>query len=184
MYKFSFIVLVSVLVLLILPGCLTVEKKVYTFEITGKNSGKLTIKFINIMSVKDGDTDVSNEDFDELINTYIESDEIEKDYPKATNIQKRLFEENGQLCAEMILEFPDLETARLYQYNPKSPYMFCVKSAYDSENYIASNGTFGGEIMPVVFWDTKLETLSLTTEITKPDESTVSLVDKYRQWKK
>lgn len=181
-----FLVTLSLLFLaaVILPGCLTVEKKQYSFEMTGKNSGKLTIKFINIMSVKDGETDVSSEDFEELVNTYLEGDEIEKDYVNATNIQKRLFEEDGKLCAEIILEFPDLETARLYQYNPKSPYMFCVKSAFDSENYVESNGTYGGEIMPVVFWDDKLTQLTLSTEITAPDETTVGMIDKYRAWKK
>jgi hypothetical protein len=36
--------------------------------------------------------------------------------------------------------------------------------------------------MPVVFWDQGLKTLTLSTDITFPDTTTISLLDKYHEW--
>jgi hypothetical protein len=183
MKKASLFILVLGIVSFILSGCLTCEKKEYSFELTGKNSGKLTIRFINIMSVMDDSTDISADDFEELINTYVYGDQLESDYPDAINIQKNLYEENGMLCAEVTMEFNDLASVKLFQYDKESPYMLALANALDTESYYESNGTFGGENMPVVFWPIDLKILTLQTQVTPPNETTVSLLDQYRQWK-
>jgi len=167
----------------LLSGCLTCEKKEYSFEMTGKNSGKLTIRFINIMSVMDEGNDVSSEDFDELINTYLYGDQLENDFPEATDIQKKLYEENGMLCAEVTMQFDHLDAVRLFQYDRKSPVMYSLCSAWENETFLDANGTYGGEVMPVVFWPEGTTTLSLTTQVTIPDESCVSLIEQYNNWK-
>lgn len=182
MRKFKLLFL-SIPVLLFLSGCLTVEKKEYTFQMKDNNSGTLTIKFVNIMSMKDDALDVSQGDFEELVTNYIEGTEIEKDYEKAMVRSKRLYEENGVLCGEVIIDFDNLASVGLYQYDSKSPLMFNVGSFLDSETYLTSNGEFGGEVMPVVFWAKSLKTLTLTTYITDPDETTVGLLTEYREWK-
>lgn len=169
---------------LAVTSCLTVEKKEYTFEFTGENSGTLTIRYINILSVMDDTTDVSAADFQELLDKYIEGDQLSQDYPGATNLRKKLYEDNGRLCAEIVLDFPDLAAARLYQYDRKSPLMLCISAAYDSETYVTSNGTFGNDYMPVVFWPSGSKKLELTTSITAVDETTIPLVEAYRNWKK
>jgi len=184
MKKHLFTFLAFIALSFLVSGCLTVEKKEYIFTLTGKNSGTLTMKFINIMSIKDDSTDMSSEDFEELLSSYVNGDQIEKDYPTATNIRKKLYEENEQLCATVTLDFPDLATARLYQHDKKSPYMLCIKSALDSESYLDSNGEYGGEVMPVVFWEPRLTKLTLSTEVTQPEGNTISLLDNYRKWKK
>lgn len=183
MQKINLSILAFVLLAFLVSSCLTVEKKEYTFELTGKNSGILTIKYINIMSIKDDTTDVSEADFEELINTYYKGDQLEKDYPDVVNIEKRLYEENGVLCGEVTIEFTDLVTARLYQLNKKDPIMFSVQSTYDSETFLESNGEYGGEIMPVVFWPPKEKFLRLITSVMQPDETMISLVEEYREWK-
>ena len=172
-----------ILVAVLMTGCLTVEKKEYSFQLKDNNSGSLTIKFINIMSMKDDALDVSQNDFEELVTNYIEGTEIEMDYEKAIVRSKRLFEENGVLCGEIIIDFNDLASVGLYQYDSKSPLMFNVGSFLDSETYLNSNGEFGGEVMPVVFWPKSLKTLTLSTYITDPDESTVPLLTEYKEWK-
>ncbi|MFU8843995.1 MAG: hypothetical protein ACNA7V_09340 [Bacteroidales bacterium] len=161
-------------------SCLTIEKKVYTFEMKDNNSGTLTIKYVNIMSIKDDNTDVSEADFEELISEYIDGNKLESDYPGAVVKSKRLFEENGELCGEVIIEFTELASVGLYQYDSKSPYMFNIGSFFDSESYLSSNGEFGGDVMPVIFWPRNLKTLTLTTLTTTPDESTVGLVSLFR----
>jgi hypothetical protein len=172
-----------ILLAFLFTGCLTVEKKEYTFQLKDNNSGTLTIKFINIMSMKDDALDVSQGDFEELITNYIEGNEIEVDYEKALVRSKRLFEENGTLCGEVIIDFDNLASVGLYQYDSKSPLMFNVGSFLDSETYLNSNGEFGGEVMPVVFWPKSLKTLTLSTYITDPDETTVGLLTEYHEWK-
>lgn len=163
-------------------SCLTVEKKEYTYELKSDNSGKLTIKYINIYSIMDDGQDVSTADFNELIDKYINGDQLIQDFPAASNINKRLFEENGQLCGEVTLEFNDLNSARLYQYDQNSPVMMNISTAFDSETYLSSNGDYGNDHMPVVFWPKNAKKLSVTTSVSTPDETGVSLVDAYRNW--
>ena len=181
--------IIFTLLAIIISSCLTVEKKTYKFEITGKNSGKLTIKYVNLMSMPDymeeegGDN--SWADFEDLIETYINGTRIENDYPMASNIQKRLFEENGQLCGEVTMDFTNLEAVRLYQFDKKSPVCFSISNTIDGESYVTSNGILGSsDFMNVVFWKSGTKVMEVTTQVTTPDEETQSLVKHYRAWKK
>jgi len=169
--------------ILFLSSCLTVEKKEYTFEFTDKNAGKLTIKYINIMSTMDDTLDVSATDFDELVNTYLNGTSLEDTYPNAKVIDKRLFEENGKLCGEVIIEFKDLKDVKLYQHDPKGPYMMMVGQLMDSESYSSSNGEYGGEEFSVVFWDKSEKVLRLTTMVSEETEDCISLLPHYNDWK-
>jgi len=183
MQKFRLIIIAIAFLAFAMSSCLTVEKKQYTFEFTGNNSGKLTIKYINIMGSEDDSTKTTEEDFYELIDDYYNGDKIEKNYPYATNIQKRLFEENGQLCGEVTMNFNNLSAACLYQYDKKSPIMFSISQALDSEEYLESNGTYGGEFMKVVFWPKGTKKLTITTKVSSPDSYTSLLAD-YKKWRK
>jgi len=183
MKKFGLYSFFLAVIVFILSGCLTVEKKEYKFEFTGENSGKLTINYINIMSIMDDTLDVSKEDFDELLSSYIYGDQIESEYPDAINIEKDLYEENGVLCAKVTMEFTNLNDVLLYQYDKNCPYMKNLGNALDTEYYLESNGDYGGENMPVVFWSKELQVLDLITEVTGPDETTISLVERYKEWK-
>jgi len=183
MKKQNFIWIGVIISVLFMSGCLTCEKKEYTFEFTGKESGRLTIKYINLISTMDDTIDVSEEDFSSLMNDYYEGSEIENEFPDAVLISKRLFEEDGVLCGEIVLEFENLSAGHLYQHRGKGPMMYCLGCySIDSEYYYESNGEYGGDIMPVVFWDSGMKTLTLTTDVTYPDETTVSLLDRYQEW--
>ncbi len=166
-------------------SCLTVEKKKYVFEMTGKNTGKLTITYINIFSQMDDTLDVSEEDFDELINDYINGSTLEDSYPLASNIQKRLYEENGKLNGEVTMDFASFDAARLYQFDKKSPIAFSVSQSIDGESFESSNGTLGNkDYMNVVFWSPKAKSLEITTTVNEyNEEDCVSLVKQYRRWK-
>lgn len=168
---------------LLLSSCLTIEEKEYTFEIKEDGSGSLRIKYINILSMKDDTATVTKSDFQELVTNYIEGDQLGQDYPDAVIRSKRIFEEGGVLCGEVIIDFKTLRSVGIYQYDPNCPYMFNINSFLDSESFVSSNGDYGGDIMPVVFWPKTLNRLKLSTSITIPDETTISLVDEYRMWK-
>lgn len=178
----SLFVLVT-LTAILFSGCLTVEKKEYTFEFTGENSGILTIRYINIMSIMDDGADVSEADFDELITSYLYGSEIEDEYPLANVISKRLYEEEDLLCAEVMIEFPDLNSVKLHQFDKNSGYYYALCQCLNSENFFSSNGNFAGADVPIVMWPAKTKKLELVTLINEPDESTMSLVDNYRLWK-
>ncbi|MBE0663940.1 MAG: hypothetical protein IH597_15895 [Bacteroidales bacterium] len=166
----------------LLGGCLTVEKKEYVFEFTGENSGILTIRYINIMSVMDEEADVSETDFDELVNSYLYGSELEDEYPMAVVTGKRLYEENEMLCAEVIIEFADLAAAKLHQFDKDSYYMYALCQCLNSESFFSSNGSFGSEEVPVIIWPSKFNKLELTTLVTEPDETTISLLPNYQAW--
>lgn len=184
MKKYYLGLIAVIITVLFLSGCLTCEKKEYTFEFTGKDSGRLTIKFINVMSTMDDSVDISEEDFNSLITDYYQGTELENGFPEATLVSKRLFEENGVLCGEIIFDFAGMAAGHLYQHKDKGPIMYCLSCySIDSEYYNESNGEYGGEVMPVVFWDQGLKTLTLTTDVTYPDETTVGLLDRYKELK-
>ncbi len=175
-----FIVLIGML-LIALPSCLTVEKKEYRFEFSGKESGVLTIKYVNIMSVIDDDGDVEA-DFNELINEYLQGDLIENNFRFSKILSKRLFEEKGVLCGEVKLEFTELTAAHLFQYEEDGPIMMSLNTGAGMEEYASSNGNYGGEIMPIVFWSDEKSCLDHITNITKPDHTSISLLDKFKEW--
>jgi hypothetical protein len=183
MKKISLLSLIAILVLFVLNGCLTVESKEYTFELTGPNSGKLTITYINILSTMDDSVDVSAEDFEELLSNYLYGESLETDYPDAINVEKELFEENGVLCGRITMEFTDLSAVKLFRYRSSGPYMLNIGSFLDTETFIESNGDFGGDYMPVVFWPEDTKVLTLKTGVAQPDETTVSLLEDYNEWR-
>jgi len=189
MKRFIRFSLIFTVLALIATSCLTVEKKIYKFEFTGKNSGKLTIKYVNLMSMADYDAeegaDNSQADFEDLTDNYINGSNIETNYPLATNVTKRLFEENGKLCGEVTMEFNNLEAVRLYQFDKKSPICFSVSNSIDGESYETSNGTLGNsEFMNVVFWKTGTKQLEVTTTVTADDGENLSLLPHYKKWKR
>jgi hypothetical protein len=176
-------ILLALALTLTLASCLHVEKKKYTFELTGENSGKLTIKYINIFSNKESDTlDISDKDYESLINDYLEGNKLEEDYPGARNFKKRIFEEDGVLCGEVTMEFESLDVVKLFKYDKTSPLMYYYKTAND-EKFLETNGKTTNT-MPVVFWDKNSKKLELTTKQDEFGATSVSLVEQFRKKKK
>jgi hypothetical protein len=178
------IVLIAVLAFFV-SSCLTVEKKKYEFEFTGKSTGTLTITYVNLFSQMDDSLDISEEDFDELIEDYINGTTIEDEFPLATNIKKELYEESGKLNGKVTMDFTSLDAVRLYQFDKKSPICFNVGQTIDGESFESSNGTLGNsDYMNVVFWSGKAKKLEVVTTVDAYDEEDcVSLVKQYRKWK-
>jgi len=184
MKKSFFILPLLAFILFFVSGCLTCEKKEYTFTLTGNNSGTLTIKYYNLMSSMDDSLDVSDEDFMSLINDYYTGTSVEDEFPGTTLVEKRLYEEDGVLCGKIILEFSDLSQVKLYRHKGKGNFMYPLNcGSLDSETFDGGNGEYGGDRMPVVFWEQGMKTLKMTTIVTTPDETTLSLLDEYREYK-
>ena len=75
---------------LLLSGCLTVETKEYHIKLKNDTSGEAAIKFINILSESDDTTDITKDDFEQLIDLYLSGNKLEKDNPGFRNVKKRL----------------------------------------------------------------------------------------------
>jgi hypothetical protein len=169
--------LIIIFIPLFIAGCLTCERKEYTIQLTGENSGRLTIKYINIFSSLVDSTAELTADYDEMMNMWLKGEKLERDFPKAKKFKKRLYEENGVLCGEVSMEFDDISVINLYRFKAKGPYMFSLSGVNDdSESFAQSNGEFGGEKMPVIFWPDDTRTLRFSTKIATPDSTCVSML--------
>ena len=179
MRRYSLLVLLFSAII-VLSGCLTAQYKEYKFDFKDKTSGTLTITYVNVFSqiYDDEDPDsVLNEDFAELAADYLSGNTVESDFPNAKVVSKRLYEDNYQLCGEIVLEFDDISDVNLFKYDKKGPYQFAIPS---DEDYFDTNGDKPADYMPVVFWDKKMTNLEVTTFISEPEDTDKSLLSTWK----
>ena len=166
----------------LISGCLTVENKEYHIKLRSDHSGEATIKFINIMSEADDSVDISKDDFQQLVEFYLHGTQIEKDNPGFHNARKRLYEEDGVLVGELTLTFDSLSVLRLFKLDKDSPFMYFVGNPLSSERFVESNGTYGGEWMPVVFWPKEAHELYVKTKVVSEVSHHRSLLENFKEW--
>ncbi len=183
MKKFIFNAFFFVLVVVFFNGCLTVERKEYNVTLTGANSGKAVIKYINIISTKDEERDVSMKDFAELITDYVEGNKLENEFPNVKNMKKRLFEENGVLCGELTFDFDSLSVIKIFKYDKDSPFMM-VKDGFSNETLDDYNGEMVNESFPVIFWNKNTKNFKWTTTVSSDVSNAVSLLSAYQNWER
>jgi hypothetical protein len=168
----------------LLSGCLTVESKEYRIKLKSEHSGEATIKFINIISEADDTLDISRDDFQQLIEFYLQGSQLEKENPGFHNVKKRLYEENNALVGEVSFTFDSLSVVRVFKFDNESPYMYFAGNPLSSEQYVESNGTYGKEWMPVVFWPKDVKDLYVRTKVVSEVASHRSLLKNFREWQK
>jgi len=178
--------LIRILLLLLVPvsltSCLTCERKEYVFQLTGENTGKLTIKYVNIFSSLVDSTGEIFADYDEMMDLWLNGEKLERDFPQAKKFKKRLFEENGTLCGEITMEFDNLSAVNIYRYMNQGPYIFSMSAVNDdNEAFNQSNGEYGGDKMPIIFWPEDARTLRFSTKIAIPDSTCVSMLQLWEQ---
>lgn len=185
MYKyFKLFFLITILVYI--QGCLNVETKEYSFEIKKDGSGKGKIRFVNIMTDSKDSANLIETDYRELIDNYLKGNKLDNEYPKVKNIKKKLFEEDKQLVGELTFEFDNISKARFYKYGDNGPWCYYLGSGAlgslgANETFFSSNGEYGGEHMPIIFWEGNQKKFEFKTTLKSPDNSTKSLID---FWKK
>jgi hypothetical protein len=184
MKRTPLLILVFALIALITSGCLNIEKKHYTVHLRDNGGGTATVKYINIVSSKEDDKDVSMKDFATLITDWMKGDKLDDEFADAEVTDKKLYVENDMLIAEVKLEFDSLSALGLYQYNEESPYMRLFCSDFATAQFLESNGDYGGEDFPVAFWSNDARILKWTEKHMDDMSDAVSLVDEYKKWKK
>lgn len=134
------------------------------------------------MSDNKDSTGVIEADYDDLIGSYLKGNKLEEEFAGIKNVKKRLFEEDNQLCGDMTFEFSDIKNLGFYKYKEDGPWCYYIKASYTSnEEFFSSNGTWGSEKMPVIFWDGSQREFEFKTTVTTPGNKTLSLLD---FWKK
>ncbi len=169
---------------LLLAGCLTVESKEYHVTLRGDGSGDARIIFRNIQSENDDTSNTTAQDFQQLIDGYLLGNRFEKDNPGFHNVRKRLYVEDGKLCGEVDLSFDSLAVLRIFTYDKDGPLMYFVGSPITSEVLQETNGTFGREWMPVVFWPAATRELYIKTRIVSQSSYHRPLLARYEAWKR
>lgn len=178
-------VLISLFIIVLaleLPSCLTVESKEYHIKLNADHSGEAVIKFINIMSEADDTVDISDDDFHQLIDFYLQGSQLEKENPGFHDVKKRLFEQDSVLCGEITFTFDSLGSVRIFKYDANSPFMYAVGSPLSSEQYVESNGMLGRDWMPIVFWPRESRDLYIKTKIVSEVSFHRSLLKNFKAW--
>ena len=167
-----------------LSGCLTFETKEYSYKLKDGTSGTGKIKYINIMRVDDSTT-VIEDDYKDLVNSYLNGSKPEDEMTGVKNVKKRLFEEDNKLCGEITFDFDDLAALKFFKYKDIvwtyniAPGSFGFFGGVES--FFSSNGTYGGEHMPVIFWDAKTKELLFKTTVSQNDKKTISLLEIWKE---
>lgn len=176
------IIFITIICTVLCSGCLTLGFKEYRFQINTDHSGTLTIKFVNIKSSCDSKVtadSVRQVDYSELINDFINGNRIEEDFNRAKIISKKLFEEKGQLCGEVIITFDSLSQVNIFQYEKNGPYMLLGNVL--NEKYSDSNGKQGPEYFPAVIWDNKQTMLYLKNSLDDKIDSANEILSLYNK---
>ncbi len=163
-------------------GCLTVETKEYSYKLKDGNKGSGKIKYINIMHTNDSATTIEAE-YQDLISSYLNGSKPEDEMLGVKNVKKRLFEEDNQLCGEITFDFEDITSLKFFNYKGKVwTFALTGNSIFgNNESYFSSNGTYGGENVPVIFWDSGEKELNFKTTVSQNDKKNESLLE---EWKK
>jgi hypothetical protein len=168
----------------LLSGCLTADKKEVHIKLNpdGK-SGSGSILFSDVASSPGDSVEAVNEDFSTLIAQYYEAHKAELE-KGMKNIHKRLFVQDGKLMGEITFNFDDVSDLGFYRYKNSGPYMFytVADGFFTSGQYEASNGTYMGEKLPVIFWEPGQRELYYDMALSTPQEPRTSLLDAYNRW--
>jgi hypothetical protein len=168
-----------------LSGCLTAEKKEVHIKLNADGkSGSGSIVFSGISSSPGDSAAAVNEDFNSLIAEYYQGRKIEEANTGMTNVRKKLFKEDGELKGEIDFDFVDVSSLGIFRYKNSGPMMFytVADGFFTSGQYESSNGTYMGEKLPVIFWDSTETDLFYRMSLSNAQEPKTSLLSKYDKW--
>ena len=168
-----------------LSSCLTAEHKETRIKLNADGkSGSGTILFTNISSEPGDTADVSKDDFNSLITEYYQGRKIETENRGMRNVRKHLYKVDGKLMGEIQFDFDDLADVGFYRYKDSGPYMYYTvgEGFFTSGQYEASNGSYAGEKMPVIFWEPDQREFYLKMSLSTPQEVRRPLVALFQDW--
>jgi hypothetical protein len=183
--KIRYVTLILLFCTSLFTGCLTAEYKDIRLKLNADGKSGSGIMLFTGISSSPGDTlDVSHEDFNSLINEYYLGNKIETENKGMKNVKKRLFMQNGTLYGEVSFEFDKLEDLGIYRHNDAGPYMYytVADGFFTSGQYEESNGSYGGEKLPLVFWEPNTRDFHIKMALSTPQEIRKPLAHLFESW--
>ena len=168
-----------------LSGCLTAEHKETHIKLNADGkSGSGVILFTNIESEPGDTADVSKDDFNSLISDYYQGRKIESENKGMRNVHKQLYKKDGKLMGEVQFDFDDISDVGLYRYKDDGPYMYYTvgEGFFTSGQYEASNGSYAGEKMPIIFWEPDTREMYFKMALSTPQETHKPLATLFQDW--
>lgn len=167
---------------LLLGGCLTAGRKTITLRVNPDGTGTGTMVFHNIGSMQEEERDNSLADYSRLVETWLHGDMFEQANPNLYNVKKRLFGEGNQLNGEINFNFYHYSDIGLYRYKETGPWMYyTLMNASEVERFDTTNGEFGGETMPVIFWPEKTKEFRIVNMFESGERPVTSLYSLYNR---
>ncbi len=176
------------LIVALFNGCLTASHKEMRLSLNADGkSGTGTILFTHIHSeVNEDTTNVTTKDFNALISEYYQGKKFETATKGIKNIKKRLYLDGKDLMGEVTFEFDNVADLGFFRFNGRGPFLYYVLSDgyFTSGDYVLSNGSYGGEKMPIVFWDENARDFYVKVALSSPQSPERSIVPLYQAWVK
>jgi hypothetical protein len=174
------------LLTVLFAGCLGVESKEYRFNVKPDGSGTATVTFVNIVSQDNDNNDTTDEDFQELVDAYLNGTGLEDELPGAELTGKRLYEKDGQLIGELSFTFGSLDDLGFMRTAGCDCCPIVLYSDAFQEPYAESNGKYLGDTKstPFVVWEPGTKEIYVKTSITSDMSGTHSLLSKWKEWSK
>ncbi len=111
--------LFSTTALLALTGCLDYDRMFLRFD-TKALTGEIVYR--NLVS---DDPSTLEADYQELVR-YRDTNQLESENPGWKNVEKELYEEDGQLHGRVTFAVDDLAGAHIYKHDRRSAYIYCA----------------------------------------------------------
>ena len=177
-------IIVLLLLALLIIGCLQPITKEYSFHLKPDGSGNGKIRFVDICSVDAEGEEGVVEDFDLLINDYVQGNYFEEENAQLNVTDKKLFEENGILVGEITFEFASLTDAGLFRYDECDCCPIMLIELTLGETIGQSNGKLADGVDGIYLWDKDESDISFSTVFEATDSGKVSLLPMYNEWLK
>ena len=181
-FRFAALLGFSLLLPILHSGCLIAAKKVLLLEVRPDGSGSGRVYYTDISSLQEDEHDRTLEDYSRLVDGWLNGSEFEETYRGTLNTKKRLFELGGALHGEALFEFEHYNDVGLYRHDEKGPWMYyAMRHTSNVEGFDTSNGSFGGDLMPVIFWPEETDTFRIVNSFDPGEAKVTSLLSLYRR---
>lgn len=138
--------------LFLLAGCLTYEGKIFNYQLNKDGTVDLTVTYVGIRSP---DPDSLESAYKELVDSYLNGDELAAKFPYGKIESKRLFEKEGKLYGEVKVKFQTYADAGIY-YNKSKKIVVMGTEPFQltmDETIEKSNGIKPGTVTGLLVWE-------------------------------
>ena len=166
----------------VLSGCLIASKKVLIIDVLPDGSGTGRMFYTDISSLQEDEHDRTVEDYTTLVADWYHGSEFQERYRGVLDPQKRMFELGNALHAEVTFTFDHYNDIGLYRHDGTGPWMYyALRHTSNVEGFDSTNGSYGGDLMPVIFWPEETTTFRIVNRFDPGDAEVTSLLSLYRR---